>query len=51
MGSEKYPEESDFDAFLKIHGGGSNAYTDCERVNFEILATKLLFRIKYSEPI
>ena len=32
MGSEKYPEENDFDAYVKKHGGGSNAYTDCERV-------------------
>lgn len=32
MGSEKYPDENDFDAFLKLHGGFSNAYTDCERV-------------------
>ncbi len=32
MGSEKYPDENDFDAYVKQHGGGSNAYTDCERV-------------------
>ncbi|ELU04683.1 hypothetical protein CAPTEDRAFT_222953 [Capitella teleta] len=34
MGSEKYPDENDFDAFLKKHGGSSNAYTDCERTVF-----------------
>ncbi len=33
MGSEKFPEESDFDAYLKKYGGSSNAYTDCERVS------------------
>jgi hypothetical protein len=33
MGSEKYPDENDFDSFLKKHGGSSNAYTDCERVS------------------
>lgn len=28
MGSEKYPKEDDYDAFLTRHGGSSNAYTD-----------------------
>ena len=37
MGSEKYPDENDFDVYVKKHGGGSNAYTDCERVSFHIL--------------
>uniref|UniRef100_A0A671T071 Nardilysin b (N-arginine dibasic convertase) n=1 Tax=Sinocyclocheilus anshuiensis TaxID=1608454 RepID=A0A671T071_9TELE len=31
MGSEKYPSENGFDAFLKKHGGSDNASTDCER--------------------
>lgn len=33
MGSEKYPKQNEFDAFLKKHGGLSNASTDCERVS------------------
>ena len=33
MGSEKYPDENEFDSFVKSHGGGSNAYTDCEKVS------------------
>lgn len=32
MGSEKYPDENAFDAFIKKHGGSDNASTDCERV-------------------
>ena len=32
LGSDKYPVENAFDAFIKKHGGNSNAYTDCERV-------------------
>ncbi|TRY82894.1 hypothetical protein DNTS_001530 [Danionella cerebrum] len=34
MGSEKYPAENGFDAFLKKHGGSDNASTDCERTIF-----------------
>ena len=33
MGSEKYPDENEFDVFIKKHGGSDNACTDCERVN------------------
>uniref|UniRef100_A0A672T3F2 Nardilysin-like n=1 Tax=Sinocyclocheilus grahami TaxID=75366 RepID=A0A672T3F2_SINGR len=35
MGSEKYPAENGFDAFLKKHGGSDNASTDCERTIFK----------------
>ncbi len=28
MGSERYPDENDYDAFLSKHGGSSNAYTE-----------------------
>lgn len=28
MGSEKFPDENDYDAFLASHGGASNAYTE-----------------------
>ncbi|XP_072295428.1 nardilysin-like [Eucyclogobius newberryi] len=34
MGSEKFPEENDFDAFLKKHAGSDNAFTDSERTVF-----------------
>jgi secreted Zn-dependent insulinase-like peptidase len=32
MGSEKYPDENDFDKFVNTNGGNSNAATDCEKV-------------------
>ena len=32
MGSEKYPGENEFDAFLSHHGGISDASTDYETV-------------------
>ena len=32
MGSEKFPDENDYDAFLSSHGGASNAYTELVRV-------------------
>lgn len=28
MGSERYPDENDYDAFLTAHGGASNAFTE-----------------------
>ncbi|XP_033221743.1 nardilysin-like [Belonocnema kinseyi] len=34
MGSEKYPEENDFDAFIKKRGGSDNATTECEQTSF-----------------
>ncbi|XP_071954430.1 nardilysin-like [Antedon mediterranea] len=35
MGSSKYEDENSFDAFIKRHGGNTNASTDCERTEFE----------------
>ncbi|XP_017794015.1 PREDICTED: nardilysin-like [Habropoda laboriosa] len=34
MGSEKYSQENDFDAFIKNRGGSNNATTDCELTTF-----------------
>ncbi|KAF2885664.1 hypothetical protein ILUMI_20515 [Ignelater luminosus] len=34
MGSEKFPQENDFDAFIKKHGGSDNASTDYETTTF-----------------
>ncbi|XP_018344745.1 PREDICTED: nardilysin-like isoform X2 [Trachymyrmex septentrionalis] len=34
MGSEKYPQENDFDAFISKRGGFTNASTDCEHTTF-----------------
>ncbi|XP_076653212.1 nardilysin [Halictus rubicundus] len=34
MGSAKYPQENDFDAFIKKRGGSDNAFTDCETTTF-----------------
>lgn len=30
LGTEKYPQENEYNSFLSAHGGGSNAYTDSE---------------------
>ena len=34
LGSEKYPDENAYDAFLSKHGGSSNAETDTEWTSF-----------------
>ncbi|KYN03878.1 Nardilysin [Cyphomyrmex costatus] len=34
MGSEKYPQENDFDAFISKRGGFTNASTECEHTTF-----------------
>ncbi|EDO31509.1 predicted protein [Nematostella vectensis] len=44
MGSEKYPDENSFDAFIKKHGGNSNAFTDCERTVFVFDVRRKHFR-------
>lgn len=44
MGSEKYPDENGFDAFLKKHGGSDNASTDCERTIFQFDVQKKYFK-------
>ncbi|XP_010863695.2 nardilysin isoform X1 [Esox lucius] len=44
MGSEKYPSENGFDAFLKKHGGSDNASTDCERTIFQFDVQRKKFR-------
>ncbi|XP_072544674.1 nardilysin isoform X2 [Salminus brasiliensis] len=44
MGSEKYPSENGFDAFLKKHGGSDNASTDCERTVFQFDVQRKRFR-------
>ncbi|KAL1021991.1 hypothetical protein UPYG_G00020830 [Umbra pygmaea] len=44
MGSEKYPSENGFDAFLKKHGGSDNASTDCEKTIFQFDIQRKKFR-------
>ncbi|KAM9365124.1 nardilysin b isoform 2-T3 [Pholidichthys leucotaenia] len=44
MGSEKYPAENGFDAFLKKHGGSDNASTDLERTVFQFDVQRKFFR-------
>ncbi|KAJ3599725.1 hypothetical protein NHX12_033681 [Muraenolepis orangiensis] len=44
MGSEKYPAENGFDAFLKKHGGSDNASTDCERTIFQFDVQRKFFK-------
>lgn len=34
MGTEKYPDEAEYNVFLSEHGGSSNAYTDSEDTNY-----------------
>lgn len=34
MGTEKYPDENDYNVFLSSHGGSSNAFTDMESTNY-----------------
>lgn len=34
MGSEKYPKENEFDAYIKRKGGSDNASTECEYTTF-----------------
>ncbi|XP_047363441.1 nardilysin-like [Vespa velutina] len=34
MGSEKYPQENDFDAFITKRSGSDNASTECEQTTF-----------------
>ncbi|GAB9462814.1 hypothetical protein Gpo141_00000297 [Globisporangium polare] len=34
MGSDKYPDENEFEAFLSTHGGYSNGATECESTRF-----------------
>lgn len=36
MGTEKYPEENAFDAFLSKNGGSDNAYTDFEHTVYHL---------------
>ncbi|KAK2177670.1 hypothetical protein NP493_586g01027 [Ridgeia piscesae] len=34
LGTEKYPEENEYNKFLSEHAGGSNAFTSSEHTNF-----------------
>jgi insulysin len=34
MGTDKYPDENDYNVFLSSHGGSSNAFTDMESTNY-----------------
>jgi len=39
MGSQKYPDENQYSAFLSQHGGSSNAYTAAENTNYQFQIT------------
>ena len=43
MGSEKYPDENQYSAFLARHGGRSNAYTAAENTNYHFDITPQYF--------
>jgi insulysin len=34
LGTEKYPDENEYNKYLSQHGGSSNAYTACDHTNF-----------------
>ncbi|KAK9915769.1 hypothetical protein WJX75_003936 [Coccomyxa subellipsoidea] len=34
MGSEQFPDENDYDAYLQSHGGSANAFTELEFTNY-----------------
>jgi len=34
LGTEKFPDENSYNAYLSAHGGGSNAYTDQDHTNY-----------------
>jgi insulysin len=34
LGTDKYPDENEYEQFLNQHGGYSNAYTDMEDVSY-----------------
>ena len=34
LGTEKYPDETEYSKFLSQHGGGSNAYTAGDHTNY-----------------
>ncbi|XP_041064399.1 nardilysin-like isoform X1 [Carcharodon carcharias] len=44
MGSERFPDENGFDAFLKKHGGSDNASTDCEHTVFQFDIQRKYFK-------
>ncbi|KAI2497496.1 hypothetical protein MHU86_16998 [Fragilaria crotonensis] len=39
LGTEKYPDENEYEAFLNQNGGSSNAYTDMEDTNYYFSVT------------
>lgn len=39
LGTEKYPSEDEYEAFLSAHGGFCNAYTDMEDTNYYFSVT------------
>uniref|UniRef100_A0A1S4H4P4 Insulin-degrading enzyme n=1 Tax=Anopheles gambiae TaxID=7165 RepID=A0A1S4H4P4_ANOGA len=43
LGTEKYPKEDEYTAFLKVHGGSSNAATcsDMTKYYFDVIPSKL----------
>jgi insulysin len=45
MGTEKYPDENSYSAFLNEHGGSSNAYTSTENTNFYFDVTAEKFEV------
>jgi nardilysin len=44
MGSERFPDENSYDAYLQQHGGGSNAYTEAEQTVFHFDVTPAALR-------
>jgi Insulinase (Peptidase family M16) len=53
LGTEKYPDENSYSAFLNQHGGNSNAYTASEYTNyyFDVQASFLEVCSPYVPPV
>ena len=41
MGSEQFPDENDYDAYLQSHGGSANAFTELVRTKSAIFTFHL----------
>jgi hypothetical protein len=42
LGTETYPDENSYSAFLSSHGGSSNAYTSTENTNYYVRLSRTL---------
>lgn len=48
MGSKKYPDENEYDAYISNNGGMANAYTELVRLTAVLLCCQMHARSKYT---